>query len=315
MNRRPTHQCLRPPVLLIWHRRASAAVALLANDEFFAEKENLLKPGRGNLHSGQVYRSRQMDGRMGDPPPAHPGHDWCVVQLGLRGIIKQVDIDTNHFLGNHPPFASLDALCLTNGFPRDSGSRRSASLDDRSLPQSPLKPGSQNLFAVTSDQSLDTCAVEYHPGWRRGAFSGLRRSRSRLEQAEARRTRRSRGGREWRSAARLQRHVLQLDEQPDHARSFRKHGRRVGDKTPARSRIRLDCFEARIGRARSAKSKSTPITSRETTPTCVRSKDAPRPVPRPRTSRRRCVWSEILPKTKLQAHTRHFFEQELAPDR
>ncbi len=39
-----------------------------------------------------------------------PGNDWCVVQLGLRGIIKQIDIDTNHFLGNHPPFASLDAL-------------------------------------------------------------------------------------------------------------------------------------------------------------------------------------------------------------
>jgi allantoicase len=41
--------------------------------------------------------------------------------LGLRGVIKQVDIDTNHFLGNHPPFASLDALCLTNGFPSDIG--------------------------------------------------------------------------------------------------------------------------------------------------------------------------------------------------
>ena len=42
----------------------------------------------------------------------------------MRGVIRQVDIDTNHFLGNHPPFASLDALCLTTDFRPSGGGRR-----------------------------------------------------------------------------------------------------------------------------------------------------------------------------------------------
>ena len=43
---------------------------LAANDEFFAPKENLLKAGRGGLERGRVHRRRQVDGRLGDPPPA-----------------------------------------------------------------------------------------------------------------------------------------------------------------------------------------------------------------------------------------------------
>src|SRR6266513_1172191 len=92
---------------------ASARVggtALLANDEFFAEKENLLKPGRGIfIPDKYTDRGKWMDG-WETRRRRTPGNDWCVVQLGLRGIIKHVDIDTNHFLGNHPPFASLDAV-------------------------------------------------------------------------------------------------------------------------------------------------------------------------------------------------------------
>ena len=127
-------------------------VALLANDEFFAEKENLLKPGRGIfIPDKYTDRGKWMDG-WETRRRRVPGHDWCVVQLGLRGIIREVDIDTNHFLGNHPPFASLDALCLTNKFPQDI-----AAVEDLSwtpiLPRSPLHPGAQNLFATTSDDA------------------------------------------------------------------------------------------------------------------------------------------------------------------
>ncbi len=124
--------------------------AILANDEFFAEKENLLRPGRGIfIPDKYTDRGKWMDG-WETRRRRTPGHDWCVVQLGLRGIIKQVDIDTNHFLGNHPPFASLDAVCLTNDFPSDVDAVEKLSWTEI-LAQSPLKPGSQNLFAVTSD--------------------------------------------------------------------------------------------------------------------------------------------------------------------
>ncbi|MBA3543547.1 MAG: hypothetical protein H0T83_03775 [Chthoniobacterales bacterium] len=126
--------------------------ALLANDEFFAEKENLLKPGRGIfLPDKYTEQGKWMDG-WETRRRRTPGHDWCVVELGLRGVIRQVDIDTNHFLGNHPPFASLDALCLTNEFPRGSGAVEGLPWAPI-LPQSPLNPGSHNLFEIASAQA------------------------------------------------------------------------------------------------------------------------------------------------------------------
>ena len=35
------------------------------------------------------------------------GHDWCVLRLGVRGVIRGVDMDTSHFTGNYPPAASV----------------------------------------------------------------------------------------------------------------------------------------------------------------------------------------------------------------
>lgn len=136
--------------------------ALLANDEFFAEKENLLKPGRGVfIPDKYTDRGKWMDG-WETRRRRNPGNDWCIFQLGLRGIVKQVDIDTNHFLGNHPPFASLDALCTSNGF-----SSEVAAADGLSwtpvLAQSPLKPGSQNLFAIANDRTWTHVRLNIFP--------------------------------------------------------------------------------------------------------------------------------------------------------
>ncbi len=38
-----------------------------------------------------------------------PGHDWCIVRLGIPGDLAGADIDTRFFLGNHAPYARLDA--------------------------------------------------------------------------------------------------------------------------------------------------------------------------------------------------------------
>src|ERR1041384_3486076 len=97
-------------------------VALVANDEFFAEKENLLKPGRGIfIPDKYTDRGKWMDG-WESRRRRTPGNDWCVIQLGMRGVIEQVDIDTNHFLGNHPPFASMDALDSEESLPKKESS-------------------------------------------------------------------------------------------------------------------------------------------------------------------------------------------------
>src|SRR5256885_12896384 len=137
-------------------------VALVANDEFFAEKENLLKPGRGVfIPDKYTDRGKWMDGWESRRRRA-PGNDWCVVQLGLRGIIKQVDIDTNHFLGNHPPFASIDAVCLTNELPGDIGAVEKLPWA-AVLEKSPLNPGSQNLFAITNEKTWTHVRLNIFP--------------------------------------------------------------------------------------------------------------------------------------------------------
>src|ERR1041385_558290 len=86
----------------------------MANDEFVAPKENLVKAGRGVfIPDKYTDRGKWMDG-WETRRRRVPGHDWCVVRLGLRGVGRGVDIDTNYFLGNPPPFASLDA-CRAGG--------------------------------------------------------------------------------------------------------------------------------------------------------------------------------------------------------
>lgn len=112
--------------------------ALVASDEFFAEKENLLKEGRGIFIADKYTdRGKWMDG-WESRRKRTPGHDWCVIELGLPGVIHGVDIDTNHFLGNNPAFASIDAAMSAQGEWTEI------------LPRSPLNPGAQNLFAVSS---------------------------------------------------------------------------------------------------------------------------------------------------------------------
>lgn len=83
--------------------------ALFANDEFFASRHNLLKreapvfiPDKftplGKWMDG--WESRRKRG---------PGHDWCVIQLAERGVVRGVDIDTAFFTGNFPEKASIEA--------------------------------------------------------------------------------------------------------------------------------------------------------------------------------------------------------------
>jgi allantoicase len=79
---------------------------LICSDDFFAEKENLIKPGRGIFIADKYTdRGKWMDG-WESRRKRTAGHDWCIVQLATSGKIHGVDIDTNHFLGNHPPHAS-----------------------------------------------------------------------------------------------------------------------------------------------------------------------------------------------------------------
>lgn len=71
--------------------------ALAWNDAHFGAAANLLLPGRGaTMGEGWETRRRR-----------EPGHDWCLIALGIPGIVRRIEIDTAHFKGNYPDRASL----------------------------------------------------------------------------------------------------------------------------------------------------------------------------------------------------------------
>ncbi len=82
---------------------------LAANDEFFAPASNLIKGTAPEWREG-VYtdRGKWMDG-WESRRRRSPGHDWCIVRLGIPGEISRVLVDTTHFRGNYPEACSLEA--------------------------------------------------------------------------------------------------------------------------------------------------------------------------------------------------------------
>ena len=136
--------------------------ALIANDEFFAPKENLLRPGRGVLVEGKyTTRGKWMDG-WETRRRREPGHDWCIVRLGIPGVIRAVTVDTNHFRGNFPESCSLDAAAPA----RPLTAARLAELGDEwseVLPRSPLRGHAENELAIKSDARFTHVRLNIYP--------------------------------------------------------------------------------------------------------------------------------------------------------
>jgi allantoicase len=133
---------------------------LFATDDFFAEKENLIKPGRGIFITDKYTdRGKWMDG-WESRRKRTPGHDWAVIQLATPGKIAGFNIDTNFFLGNHPPNASVEAVYINDADP-------GISWDDLEwkelLPKSPLDPGSRNFYACLSNEIYTHVRLHIYP--------------------------------------------------------------------------------------------------------------------------------------------------------
>jgi allantoicase len=67
---------------------------LWASDEFFGSKDDLLKAEAPVYVAGKYTdRGKWMDG-WETRRRRTPGHDWCVVRLGVPGIVRGVVVDT-----------------------------------------------------------------------------------------------------------------------------------------------------------------------------------------------------------------------------
>ena len=79
--------------------------AIACNDQHFGSPQNLIAPGRGaNMGDGWETRRRR-----------EPGHDWAILALGHRGVIRRIELDTAHFKGNFPDRCSIQAAEVAGG--------------------------------------------------------------------------------------------------------------------------------------------------------------------------------------------------------
>ena len=135
---------------------------LSCSDDFFASVHNLIKPGRGIFIEDKfTERGKWMDGWESRRKRTE-GNDWAILKLGAPGKIIGVDIDTNHFLGNHPPHAALEACCL----------HEDVSLEDLKndkvewttiLSRSPLEQGNHNFYEINSDEVWTHLRLQIYP--------------------------------------------------------------------------------------------------------------------------------------------------------
>lgn len=133
---------------------------LYSTDDFFAEKENLILPTRGIfIHDKYTDRGKWMDG-WESRRKRTPGHDWAVIQLGVSGKITGFDIDTNFFLGNHPPHASIEAVNLPEGY---KVSDWESVAWKEILPKSHLDAGSQNFYECESNEIYTHLRLHIYP--------------------------------------------------------------------------------------------------------------------------------------------------------
>src|SRR5262245_33817515 len=141
--------------------RVGGAV-LVANDDFFAPKENLLRASAPIfVEDKYTDRGKWMDG-WESRRRRTSGFDWCIVRLGLPGIVRGVVVDTSFFRGNFPEHCSLDATTL-DGVPTGT------ELMDTSvnwlplLPQMPLAGDSLNPFKIDYNERITHLRFSIYP--------------------------------------------------------------------------------------------------------------------------------------------------------
>jgi allantoicase len=135
---------------------------LVANDDFFAAKENLIKPTAPIFIEGKYTDlGKWMDG-WESRRRRTPGFDWCIIRLGAPGIIRGVVVDTSFFRGNYPEHCSLEA-CAVDGLPTAEDLSNETIQWTQILPQLPLAGDTQNPFAVASDQRFTHLRFKIYP--------------------------------------------------------------------------------------------------------------------------------------------------------
>lgn len=135
---------------------------LLASDEFFAPKEALLnvEPPEWREES-YTEHGKWMDG-WETRRRRTPGHDWCIVRLGLPGIVQGVVVDTSFFRGNSPQGCSIEASSVP-GLPDPERLAADDAAWFELLPRTPLRGDSRNELPVASPERVTHLRLNIFP--------------------------------------------------------------------------------------------------------------------------------------------------------
>ena len=126
-----------------------------ATDEFFAAKERLIQPAEPIFIDGKYDdHGKWMDG-WESRRRRTPGFDYCIIRLGVPGVVRGVDIDTSYFTGNFPPHASLEA-CVSDVDEPDEGWQEI-------LPRTDLEGDTHHFLEIESDQVWSHLRLKIYP--------------------------------------------------------------------------------------------------------------------------------------------------------
>jgi allantoicase len=283
---------------------------LYANDDFFAEKENLLKQSAPVFIEGKYTdRGKWMDG-WESRRRRTPGFDWCIIRLGLPGIIRGVVVDTSFFRGNYPEQCSLEA-CTVDGQPDVEQLMSDATRWTEILPQSQLQGDSQNPFVIQSDERFTHLRFKIYPD------GGVARLRVYGEVSP-----------DWKALARRGEIDLAAAENGalvlacsdmffGHRHNLIMPGRALdmsdGWETKRRRGPGYDWAVIKLatrGEIRRVEVDTAHFKGNYPDTCSLEACDAGSSVVS-ESNISTLQWKEILPRTKLQAHTRHFYEEEL----
>jgi allantoicase len=283
---------------------------LYANDEFFAPKENLLKQSAPVFIEGKYTDlGKWMDG-WESRRRRTPGFDWCLIRLGLPGRLRGVIVDTSHFKGNYPEQCSIEA-CTIDGHPDVEQLLSEQSEWTEVLPQSQLKGDSQNLFSIENNERFTHLRLKIYPD------GGVARLRVYGEVVPDRRRIRTAGEIDLAAVENGGLVIACSDMFFGHRHNLIMPGRALdmsdGWETKRRRGPGHDWTIIKLGSAGSI--------GRVEVDTAHFKGNFPESC-----SLEACdavgqalagsgfdalAWKELLPRTRLQAHTRHFFDEEL----
>ncbi len=288
-------------------------LVLYANDEFFAPKENLLKLSAPIFIEGKYTdNGKWMDGwesRRKRAPNLHELYDWCIVRLGLPGRVHGVIVDTSFFKGNYPAQCSIEACAMNAN--ADAMQLISEAVGwAEILPRSPLQGDSRNAFEIKPTERISHLKLKIYPD---GGIARLRVHGEVLSDWDRLISRNSEidlaaienGGRVIACSDMFfgHRHNLIMPGRAINMSDGWETKRRRGPGydwsviklgrpgTIERLEVDTSWFKGNFPESFSFEASNTP----ELEPKDFSALD----------------WKEVMPRTKLQAHTRHFFEDEL----